>query len=381
MAGTRVDSIVIGLGVMGAASAAHMARRGQRVLGFDAYPRGHTQGSSHGRSRIIREAYFEAPEYVPLVQRAYKLWRDLEEASAQTLLTTTGGLCTGSPESSAVSGALQSAELHGLPHELLSAAEVTARFPGFSLAEEMVGVLEPRAGVLHADRCVAALLDIATQHGADLHHDEPVIRWSANGQGVHVETAAGSYLADRLVVTTGPWASELLAELALPLQVQRVVNAHFESRQPERFAAARFPVFIMQVAEGHYYGMPFMPGQGVKIGRHDNIQPCTPQTIRRDIDPAEIETLRGVLDRYLPGAAGPVMSSFTCMYTSTPDRHFILDRHPEHPQVVYGCGFSGHGFKFAPVIGEVLSDLAVEGATSNDVAFLSAARLALSARG
>jgi sarcosine oxidase len=364
---------------MGASSAAHLARRGQRVLGLDAFPRGHAQGASHGRSRIFREAYFEAPEYVPLVQRAYKLWRDLEEACGQTLLTTTGGLCAGAADANSVVGALHSAKLHGLPHELLSAAEVTARYPGIRLAEDMVGLLEPRAGVLHADRCVAAYLDLAERHGADMHHAELVLNWSAEGQGVRVETANGTYLADRLVVTAGPWASQVLVDLGLPLQVNRVVNVHFEPRQPERFAADRFPVFVMEVPEGHYYGIPFIAGQGVKIGRHDNIQACTPQTIRREIYPDEVETLRGVLDQYLPGAAGRVLATLTCMYTNTPDLHFILDRHPEHAQVVYGCGFSGHGFKFAPVIGEVLSDLAVDGDTSNDVAFLRASRLANSA--
>jgi sarcosine oxidase len=373
---TRFDAIVIGLGAMGSATAYHLARRGHRVLGLDANARGHKNGSSHGTTRIIREAYFEAPEYVPLVQRAYALWRELEAESGRALLRMTGGLNIGTPESEFVSGARMSAQLHHLPYEELSNAEVAARFPGFRLPDEMVAIYEPNAGILDPEACVFAHLDLAARRGATIHHSEPARRWSAGGDGVRVETDQGVYTAARLVITAGPWAGEVLAGIGLPLRVQRIVNVHFAPTEPELFAPERCPVYLMQVPEGDYYGFPALPGEGVKIGRHDIGEVCTPETIRRAIDPEEISMLRDVLDRYLPGAAGDVLHTLTCMYTNTPDRHFILDRHPAYDSVVYGCGFSGHGFKFASAIGEVMAELAMDGTTRHEITFLSAARFA-----
>jgi sarcosine oxidase len=373
---TRFDAIVIGLGAMGSATAYHLARRGLRVLGLDANARGHKHGSSHGTTRIIREAYFEAPEYVPLVQRAYALWRELEAESGRALLRMTGGLNIGTPESEFVSGARMSAQLHHLPYEEFSNAEVAARFPGFRLPDEMVAIYEPNAGILDPEACVFAHLDLAARRGATIRHSEPARRWSAGGDGVRVETDQGIYTAARLVITAGPWAGEVLAGIGLPLRVQRIVNVHFAPTEPELFAPERCPVYLMQVPEGDYYGFPALPGEGVKIGRHDIGEVCTPETIRRAIDPEEISMLRDVLDRYLPGAAGDVLHTLTCMYTNTPDRHFILDRHPAYDSVVYGCGFSGHGFKFASAIGEVMAELAMDGTTRHDIAFISAARFA-----
>ncbi|MGI8856731.1 MAG: N-methyl-L-tryptophan oxidase [Thermomicrobiales bacterium] len=377
---TNYDAIVLGLGAMGSATAYHLARRGYRVLGLDANARGHKNGSSHGTTRIIREAYFEAPEYVPLVQRAYALWRELETESGRHLLTITGGLNIGTPESEFVSGARMSAQLHHLPYEELSNTEVAGRFPGFRLPTEMVAIYEPNAGILDPEACVFAHLDLAARHGAAIHHREPARRWSAEGDGVRVETDQGVYTAARLVITAGPWAGEVLADLGLPLRVQRIVNVHFAPTQSALFAPERCPVYLMQVPEGDYYGFPALPGEGVKIGRHEIGEVCTPETIRRAIDPEEITMLRDVLDRYLPGAAGDVLHTLTCMYTNTPDRHFILDRHPAHGNVVYGCGFSGHGFKFASAIGEVMAELAMDGATRHDIAFLSATRFEGSGR-
>ncbi|MGN6362631.1 MAG: N-methyl-L-tryptophan oxidase [Thermomicrobiales bacterium] len=370
------DAIVLGLGAMGSATAYHLARRGARVLGLDAFPRGHTQGASHGRSRIIREAYFEAPEYVPLVQRAYHLWRELEAESGQALLTLTGGLNLGAPDSELVTGALASARQHQLPYEYLTAADVTARFPGFRPPEGAVAVYEPNAGILAPEACVGAHLDLAMRYGAVLQFTEPVRHWSADGAGVRVDTAQCTYQAARLVIAAGPWSAAVLAGLGLPLTVQRIVNVHFAPAEPDRFAPGRCPIYILSVPEGEYYGFPALPGQGVKFGRHDTGEVCTPATIRRTVGADEVAALRAVLDRYLPGAGGDALWTLTCMYTNTPDRHFILDRHPAHEQVVYGCGFSGHGFKFSSVIGEILADLALDGTTKHPIGFLSAARFA-----
>ncbi|HEU5330784.1 MAG TPA: FAD-dependent oxidoreductase, partial [Thermomicrobiales bacterium] len=209
---------------------------------------------------------------------------------------------------------------------------------------------------------------------AVLQFNEPVRHWSADGAGVRVDTAQGTYQAARLVIAAGPWSAAVLAGLGLPLTVQRIVNVHFAPAEPDRFAPGRCPIYILSVLEGEYYGFPALPGQGVKFGRHDTGEVCTPATIRRMVDEGEVAALRAVLDRYLPGAGGDALWTLTCMYTNTPDRHFILDRHPAHEQVVYGCGFSGHGFKFSSVIGEILADLALDGATKHPIGFLSATR-------
>jgi sarcosine oxidase len=376
MSGTVYDAIVLGLGGMGSAAAYHLGRRGRRVLGLDAFGRSHANGASHGRSRIIREAYAESPAYVPLVQRAYALWRELEVASGQSLLRLTGGLTIGPADHPAVQGVIASAQQFALDHEVLTPAEVAARFPAFQLTDDLVGVYQPNSGMVYPEVCVGAHLDLALQHGANLRFNEPAHRWAADGAGVRVETDQGTYRADRLVVTAGPWAGAVLAALGLPLTVTRMYNVHFEPTRPALFQPEVCPIHGWRVPEGQYYGVPALPDQGVKFGRHDAGEACTPETARRQVTEAEVAALRAVLDRYLPGAAGPVKWTLTCLYTLTPDHHFIIDRHPRHPQMVYGCGFSGHGFKFASVIGEIMADLAVEGATAHPIAFLSAARFA-----
>jgi sarcosine oxidase len=368
------DAIVIGLGAMGSAAAYHLARRGQRVLGLEAFELNHANGSSHGQHRIIREAYFEAPEYVPLIQRAYTLWEELERESGQDLLQITGGLLLGDPESEVVTGSIESAQQHNLAYELLSPEETRDRFPGFQLSEDLVAVYEPRAGYLRPEACVAAYVHMAARHGAELHFNEPVIEWQADGDVVTVTTGEGTYQAGSLVIAAGPWTGEVLADLNLPLSVVRIVNAHFESTEPELFDQAQCPIYIWEVSEGTYYGFPHIPGSGLKLGRHDLHEETTARTIDRNVDLAEVEQLQRVLDSYMPGAAGPVLQTLTCMYTNTPDLHFILDRHPEYGNVAYGCGFSGHGFKFASVIGEILADLGTEGRTDHPIEFLSAAR-------
>jgi sarcosine oxidase len=370
------DAIVVGLGVMGSATARALAHRGHRVLGLDAFAPGHTQGASHGRSRIIREAYFEAPEYVPLVQRAYALWRELEQETDRSLLTITGGIAIGPPEGDLVAGARQSALLHGLPHEVLTAEEIRRRYPGLRPSDDLVGVFEPNAGALAADDCRAALADSAVSAGADLHYEEPALTWSRDGDSVTVRTAHDAYQAQYLVLTPGAWTNRLLPELAMPLVVHRIVNAHFAPSVPELYGPDVCPVHIWVVPEGQYYGFPALPGQGLKLGRHDVNAPCTPETIRRDVDEAEVAELRQMLDRYLPGASGPTLWTLTCTYTHSPDEHFIIDRHPEHAMIAFGCGFSGHGFKFAPVIGEALADLATGETPPAGTDFFAVSRLA-----
>lgn len=374
MRGSPYEVAIIGLGAMGSAAAWHLSRRGYRVLGMDAYHRGHDRGSSHGRTRIIRQAYYESPDYVPLVRRSYELWRTLEEESGRALLTVTGGIYLGRPEAGLVAGALASARQHGIPHEELDAAEIRRRFPAFHLPDDFIGLYEPGAGLLDPEACVAALLDLAAARGAELHHEEPVRRWWIDGDGVVVETERERYRAGRLVLAAGAWIGRLLADLRLPLEIWRILHVHFEPERDDLFPAGRYPFALWEIPEGIYSAFPALPGQGVKFGRHDTGEVCTPETARREVRPDEVESLRAMLNRFLPGAGGQVLWTLTCLYTMTPDHHFIIDHHPQHPQVVYASACSGHGFKFAIVVGEILADLATEGATPHRIEFLSAAR-------
>ena len=312
------EAIVIGLGAIGSATAAHLAERGVRVLGLDMYPPAHNLGSSHGGSRIIREAYFEAPDYVPLVQRSYEQWRQLEAVTNRDLLRITGGVCFGAPDETLVLGAQRSAEIHHLPYERLSPREVTRRFPGFSLPEDMIAIYEPRAGILDPEGGVAAHLQVAAACGADLHYEEPVLRWSADGAGVRVETAAGSYSAGHLVIAAGPWAGQVLEDLHLPLEVQRIVNVYFEPERLDNFTPDQCPIYLFHGPEGWYYGFPYLEGQGLKAGRHDGGEVCTPQTIRRAVEEGEITMLRDALNHYLPGSAGRCpQSGYLYVYDDT----------------------------------------------------------------
>ncbi|HEY8291766.1 MAG TPA: N-methyl-L-tryptophan oxidase [Thermomicrobiales bacterium] len=378
-ADAQYEVIVLGLGGMGSATAYHLARRGRRVLGLDAFARGHHNGSSHGRSRGIREAYGESPAYVPLVQRAYALWRELEAETGQHLLTITGGISIGPAAPGFGANQKESAAQYGLTVEELTADAIMARWPGFRVPDDYLGMYDPHTGFLLPEPCVAAHLDLATRHGATLHHGEPVRRWSPDGAGVRVETDTAAYTADALVITAGPWAGEILRDLHLPLEPWRMYNIYFAPTRPELFGPDHFPVYGIRGPEGSYYGVPMLPGDGLKIGRHDRGDICTPETARRTVEPAEIALMRAVLDTYMPGATGDILSATTCLYTMTPDSHFVIDRHPEHARVVYAVGFSGHGFKFSAAIGEVMADLATDGTTRHPVGFLSAARFAVAA--
>lgn len=371
--------IVVGLGAMGSAAALHLARRGCRVLGFDRFTPPHSLGSSHGRTRIIREAYFEHPSYVPLLQRAYQLWRELEAQAGETLLLQTGGIMIGAPESEIVSGALASAREHGLPHESLDAREIHRRFPALSPEPDMIGVFEPRAGVLFPERCIARHLEAARTHGADLHPDEPVLGWEPSPDGgVTVTTTRAVHHAQQIVVTAGAWAASLCPGLALPFRIERQVlhwfepvprsthsNATAESR-PD-WSPARCPVHLWQ-CDGNefFYGFPDT-GEGVKVARHHGGAETTADTVDRTVSSAEVEGMRSLLRRFLPGANGPLRESAVCVYTNTPDGHFWIDRHPQHPQVLVASPCSGHGFKFASVMGEVLADLVTTGNSRFDL--------------
>jgi sarcosine oxidase len=355
----RYDVIVIGLGAMGSAAAFHLARRGRRVLGIDRYAPPHAMGSSHGQTRIIREAYFEHPAYVPLVRRAYELWDELERESLAKLFLKTGGLMIGRPESALVAGALRSAETHRLPYEMLSSAELSRRFQVLRPEPDMVAVYEPRAGILFPEACVSAHLALAARHGAVLKTNEPVMGWRADRTGVSVTTSRATHRARSVIVAAGAWARELLADLNPPLTVERQVVFWFDPlREPAGFSASRCPIHLWQLDdERFFYGFPDL-GEGVKVARHYGGSTGTPDTIPREATQEEAEGMRDLLARYVPDAAGELHSASVCLYTNTPDGHFWIDRHPAHANVLIASPCSGHGFKFSSVIGEVLADLA-----------------------
>jgi sarcosine oxidase len=372
------DVIVVGLGALGSAAAYHLARRGQRVLGLEQFTPVHALGSSHGESRIIRLAYHEHPNYVALLRRAYTLWEALEREASGELLRITGGLFIGPEHGEVFAGALESARLHNLPHEVLSAADVRRRYSVFHPSDGDVAFYEPNAGVLFPERCITAHLRLAAAAGATLRYETAVTRITAKDGGVEVETAGETFHAARVVVTAGAWLGRLLASLRLSLEPERNVVFWFEPRSlPERFDSDRFPIFIWERgAEGTFYGLPHVGLPGVKVACHHTGEVVDPDRVRREVDAADEAPVRHFVERCIPDLAGSLAGSTVCLYTNTPDRHFVVDRHPEHPEVVFAGGCSGHGFKFASVLGEVLADLAITGAASARIDFLGINRFA-----
>jgi sarcosine oxidase len=370
------DVVVVGLGAMGSAAVYHLARRGRRVLGFDRFTPPHTLGSSHGRTRFIREAYFEHPFYVPLVQRAYECWAELEREAGRTLFRQTGGLMIGPPQGTLVTGVKQSAELHHLAYELPSSAEVRRRFPAFHPNEEMVAVLEPRAGILFPEMCIEAHLELARRCGATLQCEEPVTAWEADGEGVKVITPRGVYHADWLVLTAGAWINGLVSGVKLPLTVERQVMFWFESAaHPEYFDPHRCPIYLWEyAADRFFYGFPDL-GEGIKVGFHHEGETTDPDAVRREVGSEEIEAMRALVRRFMPDADGPLRQAAVCLYTNAPDFHFIIDAHPAHAQVLIVSPCSGHGFKFSSVIGEMLAGLIIEGRASFDLSLFRLERL------
>ena len=375
------DAIVVGVGGMGSAAVYHLAQRGQRVLGLEQYDIPHQQGSSHGVSRIIRLAYYEHPSYVPLLHRAYELWRALERTAQERLLHITGALNIGSETSQVFAGALKSVQAHNLAHEVLAAEAVRRRFPGYGLQAPLMALYEPQGGLLAAERCIVAHVTAALRHGAEVHGRETVEGWESGDAGVRVRTSRGVYQAERLVLTAGAWTHRLLSRYHGVLQPERQVLIWMQPRLPSAFHMDTFPVFILDVEEGHFYGMPTYGIPGFKIGRFHHLEQLVddPATVDRGFHPEDEALLRGLVRRYFPDGEGPILSTATCMFTNSPDGHFVIDVHPEDPRVVFAGGFSGHGYKFCSVIGEILADLAESGVTQHDISLFSAARLLPSA--
>jgi sarcosine oxidase len=370
------DVVVVGLGVMGSSIAASCARRGRSVLGIERFWPVHDRGASQGKSRLIRQAYFEHAAYVPLVLRSYALWRELEARTGEHLMTITGLLLAGKESTKVIAGSRRSAEMHRLPVEYLTASEIGRRFPVTRPRADEVGIFEREGGVISPEKAVHALLRTAADAGAQLRFGARMTDWHRTGpRGLRTALDDGSTVEARhVVLSVGPWLEGMAAQMGIPLKIQRNVQAWFAPRTPD-FTADRFPAFLLD-REGLpnvIYGMPDL-GDGVKAAFHSRGVYTKPDQLERGISDDDIVPIQTALEGWLPGAAQTFLSAKACMYALTPDEHFAIGRHPADPDVIVAGGFSGHGFKFAPVVGEIVSDLVTDGASRFDIGFLAPER-------
>ncbi|MCC6316754.1 MAG: N-methyl-L-tryptophan oxidase [Gemmatimonadaceae bacterium] len=366
MADAPYDVVIAGLGAMGSSAALHLARRGVRVLALDRYAPPHDHGSSHGKTRLIREAYFEAPLYVPLVRRAYELWHQLSAEIGSPLIQPCGALMIGTPDSAVIAGTLESARHHAVPHERLDAQEIHRRFPPFTPLDDMIGVHEPGAGLLEPERVIALHLELATRSGAALMYGCRLERWESADGGVTIYTDQGSFSAHQLVLACGAWVPGLLPQL--PLEVERqVLHWWIPARTPEAFRADRMPASLWSLHDGTmFYTMPDT-GHGLKTGWHHHGERADPDAVDRTVSRAEHAAMTDLLRRFVPAGKGTRRESQVCLYTNTPDQHFLIDRLPGEPRVLAVSACSGHGFKFSSVIGEVVADLVTTGMCAFDL--------------
>lgn len=375
------DAIVLGIGAMGSATLYQLARRGWNVLGIERFDIPHEMGSSHGLTRIIRLAYYEDPSYVPLLRRSYQLWDELERESDEKLFYETGSIDMGPEDSDVFAGSLRSCLEHDLPHEALDSRELSRRFPGYRMPGDTMAVFQPQGGLLVPERCIAAYARLAVQGGAMLQTGEQALGWEVLAdERLEVRTDRATYSADKLVICAGAWADKLIPELTGKAVPERQVLIWLRTKAPRLFTPERFPVWNGLVEEGRYYGFPeFNPDgktPGMKLGRwHHRDEICDPDTVDRETHPEDEQLLRAFAERYFPDGAGETLNMSTCMFTNTVDEHWILDTLPDAPQVSIAAGFSGHGFKMASVIGEIMADLAQRGATDHDISLHQLSRL------
>lgn len=370
------DVIVVGVGSMGAATCLSLAQRGARVLGLEQFDIPHRLGAHHGHSRMVRQAYFEHPDYVPLLRRAMRYWEHLHEASELPILRRTGGLYMGRANGDIVRGSAAASRTHGLDHELLDRDALARRYPQFHVPEDFAALYEAAAGVVFPEHAVSVQADGALRCGADIRAREAVIDWSPDGNGVAVRTARETYSAGHVIFTAGAWTDRLVRDLAIPLTVTRQTLVWLWPTTTELFETTRCPVWLIEVEPGTgYYGIPLLQHPpGLKIALHRAGEKVDPDRVGREVSEDELQSLLQFAKTYVPEAAGPIMSSQVCLYTHSPDSHFIIDRHPEYRQAWLACGFSGHGFKFCGVVGEALADLALTGRTELPIHFLHAGR-------
>ena len=368
---THYNTIVLGIGGMGSATLYHLAKRGQKVLGIERFQIPHEMGSSHGLTRIIRLAYYEDPSYVPLLRRAYELWNTLESEVDERLLTITGSIDAGAEDDEVFAGSLKSCLEHDLPHEVLDSQALSQRFPGYQFPSHIYALFQPQGGFLIPESCIESHV-----HVADLLTDTQVLDWEPTTNGVTVRTAEQTFTADKLVITAGAWANKLLPILQNKTIAERQVLIWLAIQSPEIFTPERFPVFNCSVEEGRFYGFPEVnptgKTPGFKYGRwHHLDEQVDPDDFSRlEVHQRDEDILRGFAERYFPQASGETLSMKACIFTNSPDEHFIMDTHPDHPQVSFASGMTGHGFKFCSVIGEIMADLSQHGQTTHNIDIL-----------
>lgn len=369
------DVIVIGIGGMGSAACYHLAKRGKRVLGLERFDIPHSMGSSHGVNRIIRLAYYEDPSYVPLLRRSYELWRELQGGFGEQLLHITGSIDASRLEGEVFTGSLRSCQLHGLPYEVLNGAQLSERYPAYRLPADYGVILQPDGGFVISERAVVAHVSAAIEAGATIKAREQVLGWELIPSGVRVQTTKGSYEAEQIIVSAGAWMGKLIPQFAPVSVPERQVLAWFQPVTPDLFRPANFPVFNLTVDEGRYYGFPVFSIPGFKVGRyHHREETIDPDSWEREPDNADERILRNFTARYFPAANGPVMTMRSCIFTNTADEHFVIDRLESDGRVIVASPCSGHGFKFCPVVGEILADLAIEGSSRHDISLFRLSR-------
>lgn len=375
---SHFDVIVIGVGAMGSATCFELARRGARVLGLEQFHIAHDRGSSHGYTRLIRLAYYEHADYVPLLRRAYENWRTIEAIGGEQILFITGGIYCGPPHGELVSRSASAARQHGIDHQLLDRAQIAKRFPQFRLPDDFIALVEPAAGFVRPELAIRTYVDQARLAGAEIRENEPVRSWSSMDDRITVATDVKTYTADRIVVTSGAWTSKLVADLGIHLTVTRQLLGWMRPLDPAAFAPDRFASWAVEQPDGSlYYGVPlneFEPG--LKIAHHKPGSPTDPDQVLRETTEADADLMMRMTRDVLPAAAGSIAQMRICLYTNSPDSHFILGPHPRDRRILLACGFSGHGFKFASVMGEVMADLATTGRTDLPIDFLSPTRFA-----
>ena len=374
------DAIVLGTGGAGSSALYHLATRGLSVLGLDRFDAGHDRGSSHGHTRIIRKAYYEHPDYDPLLQRAYQLWEQLQQASGKSIYVPAGLLSVGPPTGSIIQGIQASAREHRLPLEQLSAEEVAARWPGYRIPEGYTGLFEEEAGFLMVEEAVRVHIEQAQQTGATFLSDQAVVDWSIDGANVLVRTETDQFSAARLIITAGSWSADLLGKLGFELRILRKALHWYRVAADQYQCSQGAPTFFYDTPDGYFYGFPAIDGRGLKVAQHTGGEVVTdPLQVDRELDVREQAQVASFLSHFLPAVSSEATDHAVCLYSMTADEHFVIDRHPEHAQVVFAAGLSGRGFKFTSVVGSILADLAIAGETSLPIDFLRHDRPALGA--